>query len=391
MTVEVVERRPLAEVWTGAAAVELLRGGERLRPFYRHPLHESALDSALAERDAQTWRADPAAVSLALTEYHERFAPHPAVTRNLARLAEPATRVVVTGQQAAPFGGPLYTLYKALGAIDAADRLEARGIPAVPLFWLATEDDDYAEARSAWVAGRDGALLDLCAELPHRPGQPVGGLALTPEWVAATAAAVRGAFPGAAYGEELAGLTQRLAGGRSLGDCAAAWLLHFVGERGLVVLDPALPALRALALPLIDRLLEDPLGPTRAANDVGAQLEAAGFRRQLHREPDLCPFYLLRDGARQRVRLDGSAFVAGEERFEPSELRDALHTDPARLSCSVLLRPVVQDYLLNTAAFLVGPGEIAYLAQVGPTYEQLGIARPLLLPRRPATVLEPKP
>ena len=78
------------------------------------------------------------------------------------RLANGEVLTITTGQQPGLFTGPLYTVFKALSAIALADRIEReRGVPVVPVFWVAGDDHDFAEANHAWVLGRDGEPVKI--------------------------------------------------------------------------------------------------------------------------------------------------------------------------------------------------------------------------------------
>jgi bacillithiol biosynthesis cysteine-adding enzyme BshC len=170
-----------------------------------------------------------------------------------------------------------------------------------------------------------------------------------------------------------------------------AWMRRLLGSHGLLFLDPMEPAVRALSAPLMDRVLDDPLAPTRLGEEAGARLQELGYKPPTHRAQDRCGFYLYRDGIRRRLSFaDGLFHDDAGERYTIADLRAELARSPQSFSHGLLLRPVVQDFLLPTAMFVVGPGEIAYAAQVGPVFDWLGVARPLLVPRRSATLVPHK-
>lgn len=382
------EERPLRDFWTTPLAQLALAR----HPDYPLPTSLEAIGAVVAARRAAPDRPAPEALAAAIGAHLERFDPPAPVLDNVARLGRADAVAVVAGQQVAPFGGPLYTVLKALGAIDVAARLRAQGLPAVPVFWAATEDDDIAEVSTVWVVDRGHHLRDVGCRLSHRAGQSVGALALSCEEVDAVAAALLDAAPPTRWAQQAAEAWRRAAAGRTLGEAFTAWLLSLLGHLGLVVVDPMERRFRALAAPLLHRVLDDPLAPTRLAAEAGAALETKGYRRATHRPSDLCAFYLYRDGCRSRLRRRGEQLVTEHgEAYSVDALRRALDEDPSAFSSSLLLRPVVQDYLLPTAAFLVGPGEMAYAAQVAPIYRWLGVAPPVVLPRRSATVIEPAP
>jgi len=287
----------------------------------------------------------------------------------------------------------MYTVYKALTAIGEAERLRAMGQPAVPVFWIAAEDDDFDEVRSAWLLDRGDALQEARLTADWQPQQSVGDCPIPPESFDEVVAQLWSWLP---ENEFTASVMERVVAcwgrGATVGQGFGRWLTDLLGRFGLLVVDPTTPALRRLAAPLLRRVLDDPLGPTRLANEAGQRLEALGYALPTHRPAGLCAFYLLdADGVRQRLWEDGTGLLTSTGgRLEFAALRQIVDETPERFSTSLLLRPVLQDYLFPTAAFVVGPGEVSYAAQVQPIYASLDIAPPLMLPRYSATLVEPK-
>ncbi|MBI5831168.1 MAG: bacillithiol biosynthesis cysteine-adding enzyme BshC [Armatimonadetes bacterium] len=383
----------LAEAWsTQPLAAGFLLGLPELGTFYPYSPSPAASDAAWSARSKQAFGADRVAVSAALTDFMAPLGITEPQRRNLALLAREGTGVVITGQQPGLFGGPLYSLHKALTAVVEAARLSERGRPTVPVFWMATEDDDWAEVASTTSIDRSDNLRRLTLGASPCSCQYVGAVPLDRAVLDALLDEVAEALPS---GEHSLTLVETLRG-----QCAAAstfgeWFARcwqaLLGETGLLLLDPTHPAMRAQVAPFNELLLDDPLGPTRLAAEAGAALELLGYKPGTHRAADLCAFYLIEDGCRRRLTFDGTHLnTASGTRLTPAELRKRLANDPTIISHGVLTRPVAQDYLLPTAGFVLGPGEIAYAAQVAPIYDHLGIARPHLLPRRSLTLVPPK-
>ena len=384
---------PLEEVWQAPQVADLLAGKPEIAELYRWPLSRDALPEALAARQAQPWRAPADELAAAVGEGLLAYGITPAMDASLLRLSDPATVAVVTGQQPGFLGGPLYTLYKALTAIGEAERLKAEGQPAVPIFWIAAEDDDFDEIQTAYLLDRQDTLQ--AAELPAdwSPQQSVGGRTI-PQ--AAFEPVIEQLWSWLPEAEFVPGLMERVVAcwgrGGTIAHGFGRWLTELLGRFGLLVVDPTTPSLRQLAVPLLRRVLDDPLQPTRLANGVGERLEALGYALPTHRAAELCAFYLIdEDGVRQRLWSDGSGFITSTGgRLEPGDLLRLLDDAPERFSTSLLLRPVLQDYLFPTAAFIVGPGELSYAAQVQPIYQSLEVVPPLMLPRYSATLIDPK-
>jgi bacillithiol synthase len=296
---------------------------------------------------------------------------------SLEVLARPGTVAVVTGQQVGLFSGPAYTIYKALSAIRLVRRLTEMGHPAVPVFWLATEDHDLEEVRSCWVFGSDGAPAELTARAvaggpvgPIRAEFPVGGLRAALE-----------SFP---FGDEAAGLAAAAYGTReTLGSAFRKLLEGLFGRYGLLTIDPLEPGIKRLAAPLLAEAVERMDELTGALEARSAELEAAGYHVQVRVDPQSSLAFLLEDGGRYPMRRKDGGFLCQRRQLSARELI----REPERLSPNALLRPVVQDYLLPTAGFVVGAAELAYLGQAGVLYDRLLGRMPVIVPRQGFTLL----
>jgi bacillithiol biosynthesis cysteine-adding enzyme BshC len=316
----------------------------------------------------------PGPLAAQLREYHQRLGAPPASLAALERLARGEAVCAVAGQQPAPLGGPLYALHKTAGAAGIAARVTARTrVPCVPLFWTHSEDSDFAEIRTATVGDATLALHDLTlADELHQDGALVGGIPSGPvAALAERAVAVWQGLPARDTAERL--LRDALANARDLGEAHSALMLALFGARGLVVVDPRLPAFRAAARGVIDRYLAQAEAISAMAREAGGRL-AAHIGRQPLAESALDSFVFgIDDGVRHKLTV-------GEARAWPS-------TRP--LSPSVALRPVVQDGVLPTVAMACGPGELAYLAQLREVFDAVAVRAACPVPRFSATWLPP--
>lgn len=334
------------------------------------------------------------AVAEALAAQNARVAPSAARDAHLAALRAGAA-AVVTGQQVGLFLGPLFTVYKAASAIRVARALqEETGAPVVPIFWLQTEDHDLPEIAACHVprAHGPGLALTLAADAANR--HSIAHRLLPDDLTAALAAlgVELGHLPHAPA--HLQRLARHYRPGRTWGDAFAGVLAELFAPEGLLLLDPRDPALAAAGAPLHRRaLLESaPLAAALATRDQA--LADAGFAPPVHVRPGAPLAFFHPDGGDgPRYRLepagDGFALVGRNQRVTPAALLAALDAEPLRFSSSALLRPLVQDALLPTAAYVGGPGEVAYFAQLAPLYDALGIAMPLIVPRARLSVVEP--
>jgi bacillithiol biosynthesis cysteine-adding enzyme BshC len=308
---------------------------------------------------------------------------------NIERLKRGAV-TAVTGQQVGVFGGPLFSLFKALSAVKLAEQATAAGVDCVPIFWLATEDHDLAEVNHVAFMSETG-LLERLAIQSHGPEDaPVGMIQLGSEIepVVARATALLGDTEVATWVRE----SYRPA--ETLGSAFARLLARLFAEWGVILLDQSDPAFHNLAKPIFRQAIEQCVELDDAMLARGKALEAAGYHQQVKVTSATTLLFEIKNGARTAVRrkIDGTngEFVIGEELSSAQELLDRIETNAGNFSPNVLLRPVAQDYLLPTLVYTGGPAEVAYFAQAAIVYEKLlGRVTPVL-PRFSATLVEPK-
>jgi bacillithiol biosynthesis cysteine-adding enzyme BshC len=299
---------------------------------------------------------------------------------SLEELAKPGTVAVVTGQQVGLFSGPAYTIYKAMTAVKLARDLSARGIPAVPVFWLATEDHDFVEVNHCWVfnPAHEPVKLEMSAAAA---GQPVGEVRLAAPPIEQLAQAL-GEFP---FGGDVISLVKECyTPGATMGQAFGAILRRLLDRYGLLQLDPMAPAFRELAAPAIRTALDAAPELSAAVMERNKQLTGAGYHAQVHVEDATSFVFLLENGRRLTLRRQGREYTAGGRRFTTEELMSRA----ASLSPNALLRPVIQDSILPTVAYVGGPAELAYLAQSEVIYRKVLGRMPVPLNRAGFTLID---
>ncbi len=342
---------------------------DRVARFFRHDPHHPASFAAAARAATQEVNYPDSRRAALVAALEAQNGPSPA----LRKLAEPGTVAVVAGQQVGLFCGPAYTIYKALTAVRLARDLTAQGIPAVPIFWLASEDHDFPEVNHVYTFESSHQPLRLQIEPPNdaRP-RPVGNHRIEHAPIEELRRSLA-TFP---YGAEIAALVEgAYAPGVTMTQGFRALLRRILPEVDLPTLDPLDPAIRNIAAPfLASALAAAPELKTRLL-DRSAELTAAGYHAQVLVEPKSSLFFLLESGERVTLRRKDSEFASLQDRA-------------SEISPNALLRPVMQDYLLPTAAFIGGPGELAYLAQSQVIYDRLLGRMPVILARASFTLLE---
>jgi bacillithiol biosynthesis cysteine-adding enzyme BshC len=351
---------------------DVLYHPDRTVKFYSHPERELASFQAAA-RNVHLAEGRRAELIAALGQQNPN-------SRSLERLARPGTVAVVTGQQVGLFSGPAYTMYKVLHAVRLAEWLTANGVEAVPVFWLATEDHDFAEVNHVWVFDSEHHPVKL--EMRRSASaQPVGVITLATPPVRE----LRTAFHGMPYGEEVADLVEETyRAGSTMGKSFGELLGRLLERFDVLQVDPIQPAFRQLAAPLMRAAVESAPELTAALLERNRELAAAGYHAQVHVEEQTSLVFLLESGKRLALRRHGDEYILNGRRFSAAELADRAES----LSPNALLRPVAQDSMLPTVAYIGGPAEIAYLAQSAVLYDQLLGRMPVAVPRTGFTILD---
>jgi bacillithiol biosynthesis cysteine-adding enzyme BshC len=312
---------------------------------------------------------------------------------NLERLRKGAA-AVVTGQQVGLFGGPMFAVYKALTAVRLAEEATAAGVDAVPVFWLATYDHDLAEVNHVSVPGADGGLHVLTTTSHDVPGAPVSAVRLGDEILPLVeqAATLLGDSEATRF------LRETYRPGESLGTAFARFYSRVFAEWGVILLDASDAELDRVAEPIFRASIERAEELSTALLSRGEALDAAGYHQQVKVTASSVLLFTMRDGARTPIHRRGhgasAEFVIGTdgaaEKLSQAELVARIAETPGQFSPNVLLRPIVEDYLLPTLVYTGGAAETAYFAQAGAVYEALlGRVTPIV-PRFSATIVEPK-
>ena len=301
---------------------------------------------------------------------------------------EAGALVVVSGQQSGLFGGPLYTLYKALSAVAHAERAsEWLGTPVVPIFWVAGDDHDFEEVRHAYALDSDHQLVELSLALDPSDRRPVGSRTLG-EDVLTAIDQLRQTLPDSEFRDEvLTSLAEDYAVGTGMSEAFARWIARLSRGTGLIIANPTDPELKSLAAPLFESELAQRGRTNDIVADTSSRLRNEGYHTQVTVTPDrLNLFYA--DPDRLPIAAGPEGYVLLNDQRSPLD-ETALESHPERFSPNVLLRPLYQDSLFPTLAYVAGPSELAYFAQIGGLYEHFDIAMPLVVPRASMSFVEP--
>jgi bacillithiol biosynthesis cysteine-adding enzyme BshC len=366
--------------------VRLIEDFSSVKKFYAHPPNMDAVKHVAASLEYPAERRRE--VAGILREQNAALGAGAATRSNLEKFERGAV-AVVSGQQVGLFGGPAYAVYKALTAIRLAEELSDAGIPAVPIFWMATEDHDLDEVRHVtWFESGKLTRFELPAD-EAAAGRPVGQVQL-----------------GAAIEENVKKAVELLSGpasetisqilqtsyraGETYGGAFGNLFARLFADQGLILLDPLDARLHRIAAPLYKKAIEDRDELNEKLLQRGKELEGSGYDVQVKVTAKSTLLFTIREGVRQPVVASNSHFQSGDATWTREDALRMADASPETFSANALFRPVVQDYLLPTAAYLGGPAEIAYFAQSSVIYEHVLGRMPVVLPRAGFTILDAK-
>lgn len=364
---------------------------DRVAQFFQpEGLDLAALVPRAQQVTAQTFARD--AVADVLVEQNRNAGAGDATFANIERLRQLDSVVIITGQQAGLFTGPLYTIFKALTAIKLAAQLREEGINAVPMFWIAAEDHDFEEVNHTRLVNREGQLVTITySACSPKEGKPVGHIRLCEE-ISGNVDELIAALPESEFTPRLIqDLRDSYQAGASFADAFGKMVMRLFSQFGVVLINPLDDRLKQVAGDIYSRAMAHGSEFANQLVTASRALEAAGYHAQVHTSAEAVPLFMLDDGRRTALvrRDDGRIHLKGAEKsFAADELLDTVTRCPACFSPNVTLRPIVQDFLLPTLAYIGGPAEIAYFAQLRPNYALLGRVEPVVLPRASFTLIE---
>lgn len=373
--------------------LDYLRDVTALRQFYPEAVKHHYDLPERRDRVLTNYKVDRAAICAGLEQMNRAWGASEKTFAHIKLLGDSDCIAVVSGQQAGLFGGPLYTIYKALSAVKLAECLTLRGVKAVPVFWIATEDHDFAEVATAEFINRDCTVskVTLAAAL-HSEGLPVGQVTLD-QTINSTLQSLFAGLPRTEFTDGLENLLRNAyEPGRGFGEAFARFMSALMAGRGLILLDPLNPKLKQIAAPIYSEAARRAPEIAGAIATRSRELEAAGYHAQVTPSEDSFPLFLHDDdGARHALTRTASGKYrtkSGGSGYSAAELGDLALREPERFSPNVTLRAIVQDFLLPTIAYYGGSAEVAYFAQTSEVYRLLDRPVTPILPRASLTFVE---
>ncbi len=374
--------------WIRRLASDYAFAYDNVAPFFAgNPAVSAAWSDTIAR--SQGYARQPAEVARVIAAQQEqRGAPREA-REAAANLADPATRVVITGQQAGVFGGPLFTLLKALTAMKLAAQVSRdHRVAVVPVFWIDAEDHDWPEVSGCTVLGADLAPRSVrLADLPGAGDLPIARLTLTEE-ISTAIDALAAALPDTEFRDDiLTQLRQAYRPGAGMAMAFGRWIEVVLGPHGLVVYDSSDAAAKPLARDVFVKEISQPGNTARIAALAGEALVAKGYHAQATLADGTVSLFHL-NSERAAIRVDGDQAFIGNRQVGVPDLVDEARNSPEHFSPNVLLRPLVQDTIFPTICYVAGPNELAYLGQLKEVYAHFGVPMPLMYQRATATLVD---
>ena len=368
-----------------ALARDYVAGSAAARAFFASaPDSLTALREKLAEVTARFDRPARERAAASLRPTSARAA------ERLARFVEEGGAVLTTGQQTGLFTGPLYTIYKALTLIELARAAEAElGVLVLPVFWSASEDHDWAEVDHANLLNPARHLRQ--ARLPETDARPLPmSERMLGEGLEFALDELRDVVDGGGFSVDCIEMVEAsYRPGASASTAFADLIAQLLGGYDLLIADAANPALKEASRALLEADLTDGGRAERALRARVEELAAAGYYAQVPILPDATNVFYHGAAGRERLYRRGGLWVGHDsgERFEREALLAQLRDEPGRFSPNVVLRPVVESAVFPTLAYVAGPGEISYFAQLEPLFREYGIRPPLVVPRLSAMLV----
>lgn len=320
---------------------------------------------------------------------------------NIELLADENTFAVVTGQQVGLYSGNFYTILKTITAIKLAADLKTRfpQFNFVPVFWLESEDHDLEEADHIQLINRQNEIVRVGYKEPEAEVEdttikknlaPVGSIKFDEE-INRINEELKNALIDTDFKEKIfQKIIEYYKEGSCFKDSFSMFLNWLFSDYGLIFIDCSDKEIKKLLTPVFEKELNTSPKMCEAIIHTSAELEK---NYDLQVKPKVINLFFIHNGNRLLIEpRDNNRFALknSKRRFEQEELMNILFENPELFSPNVVLRPLCQDYLLPTVAYIGGPSEISYFAQLKPAYEHYDITMPVIYPRVSATVLENK-
>lgn len=332
-------------------------------------------------------------LAVILKEQNQKYGCDGQTLGNINKLVQDQAYAVVTGQQVGLFSGPLYTIYKALTAIKLAEHLNKNGKGCfVPIFWLASDDHDFVEINHIKLLDNNNRIEEVHYQSHSSNIKiPASKILLTPEIPKCIQHLIDLTHDSEFKQEIISHLSEAYKPGRSFAEAFAKWMTRLFKSYGLIFIDACHPGLKELGENVFHNEIVENSPSTERAIETSKKLKKNKYDSQIQLHNGILNVFFA-EQERQTIQLkDGDYHIKGtHQSYKRNELLSLLEKKPHIFSPNVLLRPIYQDTLLPTVAYIGGPAEIAYFAQMKGVYESFRLPMPIIYPRKTITLIEKK-
>jgi len=372
--------------WSSRFANDYCHNFSQLQDFYvADPQQSDSWKTVIDARRANP--TDPKIGEIVVQQLQERGAPDAALN-NAKKLLNNKSVAIATGQQAGLFGGPLFTILKALTVIKLAHQVSTdNDIPVVPVFWIDAEDHDLTEISSCQFLDTDMNLSTVTLPLDGQSGTTAGAIKLDTSISEVLDQLTAGLQPTEFTAEIQKALRAAYAPGTRLVEAFARWLDTLLGKYGLVTYDASDSRTKDIAQPLFARELEALGRTSQLAATAGSAMQAKGYPAQVSPALDTTALFHI-ESQRKPIRIGDSGFLIDGQPISAQHMRSKLEENPEHFSPNVLLRPLTQDVLFPTIAYVAGPHELVYLGQLRDIYKSFNVPMPVIYPRASVTIVD---
>jgi len=371
-----------------------LKEFDRLNRLYEHDPSEFSSYVKRADIISSQNFGDRVKLVNSLLSYNRELGCGIRTEENLDKLLNHETLAVVTGQQAGLFTGPLYTIYKACTAVALASSMQEKlKRKVVPIFWVATEDHDFEEINHVYALTGKGKPEKISISTCPLGKPSVGDIDLPANWEKLINELSYYSLETEHKTRILGMLKETGRSSKNLGEWFAKVMTMLFKDYGLVFIDPMLPGVREQLTKGVQRAIQAVDSINRSVSENGKNLRELGLSPQIVKDEDNSNLFMYINGQREVLHKTQDGFFLPNfpgQTWSSSEIEELASEQPTKFSPNVVLRPIFQDLILPTLAYVAGPGEIAYYAQLRDVYPIFGLKMPIIYPRKRITLVEPQ-
>jgi len=363
--------------------LDFVNAPDKLRPFFGKNDIADCLQKVSIPDERRR------AIRNILSDQNRNWKAPEAVFEAIDKLNHPQAVAVVAGQQAGLFGGPYLALLKAMAAVKAARDIEEKfKVPAAPIFWIASDDHDLKEISSVDIFDMAGQPVPLSIDVDKDKVYPPVGELEYDDSISEALDHLKSHLPeNDFYNDAFGSLSEIYRPGRKIVDCFAEYILSLTGHLGIVPFNPHDRRVKELSAPIMKEMVSKKHDIITGKEEADNGLTEAGYHLQVKKDESATHLFY-HSPQRMAIHSDGDRFTAGDSVFSEKELLEKLESNPSDFSPDVITRPLVQSFLFPVAAIIGGPAEIAYIAQIMPLFDLLGMGRPRIMVRPSITPVE---